>query len=132
VLDAVISEIVFYENLAKDVPGFTAAEIVAESPAYFTGLVRRLGVYLKKVEARGGPVPIPTNNTGGDEYFKFADILNATAAERSAAAAACEARAMAKLQTLSAQTGLSPGWLLRTFPAFKGGDNLAISEPDAG
>ena len=47
------TKIVFYTNLAKDVRGFTAAEIVAESPAYFTGLARRLGVYLKKIEERG-------------------------------------------------------------------------------
>ena len=87
-LVAVIRELVFYDNLVRDAPGFTATELAAESLDHFTGLARRLAVYLKKVAAHGGLLPIPTNNVVEDKYFQFTDIVNTVGAECAAAAAA--------------------------------------------
>ena len=112
-LRAVAGELAFYGNLARDTRGFTAAEIVAESPAYFTGLARRLGVYLKKVEERGALVPIPTDLELGDEYFSFADSINAAAAKHSAPAASLEAPTAAHLRAAAHAIGVPLGWLQR-------------------
>ena len=56
---------------------------------------------------------IPTNPELGDEYFSFADSVNAAAATRSAAAAALEAEMMAELQAEADVRGVILGWLLR-------------------
>jgi hypothetical protein len=109
-LVAVIRELVFYDNLVRDAPGFTAAELAAESLDHFTGLARRLAVYLKKVAAHGGLLPIPTNNVVEDKYFQFADIVNTVGAECAAAAAARKAKAIAQLHNVAAQLGFSRGW----------------------
>ena len=48
VLIAITRELVFYDNLVRDAPGFTVAELAAESLDHFTGIARRLAVYLKR------------------------------------------------------------------------------------
>ena len=70
-------------------------------------------MYLKKVEAHGRLLSIPTNLELGDEYFSFADSINAAADKRSAAAAALEASVMAELQAEANMRGVTLGWLLR-------------------
>ena len=110
VLVAITRELVFYDNLVRDAPGFTAAELAAESLDHFTGLARRLAVYLKKVAAHGGLLPIPANDVVEDKYFKFADIVNTMGAECTAAAAARKAKAIAQLHNVAAQLGFSRGW----------------------
>ena len=118
VLDAVTGELVYYDNLARSVHGFEAAEIVAESPAYFTGLARQLGVYLKKIEAQRELVHIPTNYPLGDDYFTFVDKINTAVAvttkARSTTAMTLEAEVAAALQAEADQRGVTLGWLLRS------------------
>ena len=107
---AITRELVFYDNLVRDAPGFTAAELAAESLDHFTGLARRLAVYLKKVAAHGDLLPIPANDVVEDKYIKFADIVNTMGAECTAAAAARKAKAIAQLHNVAAQLGFSRGW----------------------
>ena len=68
-------------------------------------------MYLKKVEERGALVPIPTDLELGDEYFSFADSINAAAAKHSAPAASLEAPTAAHLRATAHAIGVPLGWL---------------------